>query len=214
MTRAKKPNKAADKKKRALEVTLEGLRKAAGSDSDDVQIELLEQVMATIWQPKWKSDEDKVRAAQAAYDALKRIAPRSELEGMLAGQMIATHNAAMECLRRAMIEGQSLESRDQNLKHAVRLMGLYERQLAALDKHRGKGRQKITVEHVNVHAGGQAIVGDVNASEAALPSPAAGPLPQAAPAALADESAMISDGESLREALAAKAPAPPARTRK
>ena len=35
--------------------------------------------------------------------------------------------------------------------------------MEALDKHRGKGSQKITVEHVNVHAGGQAIVGNVKA---------------------------------------------------
>ena len=33
----------------------------------------------------------------------------------------------------------------------------------ALDRHRGKGQQRITVEHVNVHAGGQAIVGAVTA---------------------------------------------------
>ena len=31
----------------------------------------------------------------------------------------------------------------------------------ALDKHRGKGQQKVTVEHVYVHAGGQAVVGMV-----------------------------------------------------
>jgi hypothetical protein len=31
----------------------------------------------------------------------------------------------------------------------------------ALSRHRGKGQQKVTVEHVHVHAGGQAIVGNV-----------------------------------------------------
>ena len=96
----------------------------------------------------------------AAYEALQNIAPRDELEGMLAAQMISTHNAAMECLRRAMIPEQTYEVRDSNLKHAAKLMTIYERQLAAPDKHRGKGRQKITVEHVTVEAGGQAIVGE------------------------------------------------------
>jgi len=33
--------------------------------------------------------------------------------------------------------------------------------LEALNKHRGKGQQKVTVEHVHVHQGGQAIVGHV-----------------------------------------------------
>ena len=35
----------------------------------------------------------------------------------------------------------------------------------ALNRHRGKGQQKVTVEHVHVHAGGQAIVGAVTAGE-------------------------------------------------
>ena len=34
-------------------------------------------------------------------------------------------------------------------------------QLEALSRHRGKGQQKISVEHVHVHPGGQAIVGAV-----------------------------------------------------
>jgi hypothetical protein len=32
----------------------------------------------------------------------------------------------------------------------------------ALDRHRGKGQQRITVEHVHVNDGGQAIVGAVS----------------------------------------------------
>jgi hypothetical protein len=35
-------------------------------------------------------------------------------------------------------------------------------QLEALQRYRGKGQQKVTVEHVNVNAGGQAIVGTVH----------------------------------------------------
>ena len=33
--------------------------------------------------------------------------------------------------------------------------------LEGLNRHRGKGQQKVTVEHVHVHAGGQAVVGMV-----------------------------------------------------
>jgi hypothetical protein len=206
---AKKQKAPETRDVRQFDICPEGARTAAGSESSDVQIELLQQAMGTIWNPERKTEEQRVQAMQAAYDTLKNIAPRSELEGMLAVQMIGTHNAAMECLRRAMAEGQSMEARDLNLKHATKLMGLYERQLAALDKHRGKGRQKITVEHVNVHAGGQAIVGDVTTGEIAPPSPA----PAAAqPEALADESARVSDGEDLAKELEPKLP--PARTRK
>lgn len=209
MGRTKKSIKPETEKRKGLELTLEGARQAVGSDSFDVQVELLEQVISALWRPDWKSEDDKVRAMQAAYETLKRIAPRSELEGMLAAQMIGTHNAAMECLRRAMIDGQGMESRDQNLKHATKLMSLYERQLAALDKHRGKGQQKITVEHVNVHAGGQAIVGNLNTGQTVPPSPAAAQ----APAALSNDSATIDDGAALARALKAKPATSPAARR-
>jgi hypothetical protein len=35
--------------------------------------------------------------------------------------------------------------------------------LDTLNRRRGKGQQKITVEHVHVHSGGQAVVGIVEA---------------------------------------------------
>ena len=147
--------------KLVMAVTASGVKAASGSQSVHFQRELFDQINGSLWLPEWKTKEQKLQAATAAYDALKEIAPRDELEGMLAGQMIASHNAAMDCLRRAMMESQAFEGRDLNLKHATKLMGLYERQLAALDKHRGKGQQRITVEHVTVEAGGQAIVGNL-----------------------------------------------------
>jgi hypothetical protein len=35
-------------------------------------------------------------------------------------------------------------------------------QVEALQRYRGKGQQKVTVEHVHAHSGGQAIVGTVH----------------------------------------------------
>ena len=35
--------------------------------------------------------------------------------------------------------------------------------MEALQRYRGKGQQKVTVEHVHVHSGGQAVVGMVGA---------------------------------------------------
>lgn len=40
---------------------------------------------------------------------------------MLAAQLLASHNAAMECYRRAMIAEQTLEGRKENLNHANKL---------------------------------------------------------------------------------------------
>jgi len=93
--------------------------------------------------------------------ALTGIGPRDELEGMLAAQLLATHNASMECYRRAMIDEQTFEGRRENLAQANKLSRTYATLLEALNRHRGKGQQKVTVEHVHVHEGGQAIVGNV-----------------------------------------------------
>ncbi len=97
----------------------------------------------------------------ATLGAVAGIAPRDEFEGMVAAQLIAAHNAAMECYRRAMIGEQTLEGRRENLAQANKLSRTYAALLEALNRHRGKGQQKVTVEHVHVHAGGQAVVGVV-----------------------------------------------------
>ena len=96
-----------------------------------------------------------------AIELFESIAPESGIETMLAAQMVGTHLAAMECLRRAMIPGQGPQSRSAALMQAQRLMSLYAKQLDALDKHRGKGQQSVTIRHVHVASGGQAIVGHV-----------------------------------------------------
>ena len=81
----------------------------------------------------------------------------------MAAQLIGAHNAAMECYRRAMIGEQTFEGRKENLDQANKLSRTWATLLEALNRHRGKGRQKVTVEHVHVHAGGQAVVGNVEA---------------------------------------------------
>src|SRR6185437_12936835 len=47
------------------------------------------------------------------------------------------------------------------LTQANKLSRTYTTLLEALNRHRGKGQQKVTVEHVHVYAGGQAVVGMV-----------------------------------------------------
>jgi hypothetical protein len=132
-------------------------RSISGSDDDDFCTILAEQVVVALWREHPVFDQQ-IRATLAAMMGMK---PQDELEGMLIGQLIASHNAAMECYRRAMIGDQTFEGRRENLNQANKLSRTYAALTEALDRHRGKGQQRITVEHVNVHAGGQAIVGSV-----------------------------------------------------
>ena len=61
-----------------------------------------------------------------------------------------------------MIGEQTLEGRRENLNQANKLSRTCATLIEALNRHRGKGgQQKVTVEHIHVHAGGQAMVGVV-----------------------------------------------------
>lgn len=99
-------------------------------------------------------------AFDAIIAALQDIAPQDGLEGILAAQLIAAHNAAMDCYRIAAQYGQRPQDRAANLQMAAKLSQTSAKLLESLNKHRGKGQQTVTVKHVHVHAGGQAVVGN------------------------------------------------------
>jgi hypothetical protein len=143
-----------------------GSQYLGGSRFDEQNTEILNQAVNALWLDNSRP-ENKIRKQQACLEAMAGIGPQDEIEGMLAAQMIACHSAAMECFRRAMIKEQPFEGRQQNLNFANKLSRTYALHMEALDKHRGKGQQKVTVEHVHVHQGGQAIVGNVNSGGSA-----------------------------------------------
>ena len=136
------------------------LKSVGGSQSDNWNNLLGNQAIQTLWLAH-SDQETQALQYSATVAALSGIAPKDELEGMMAAQLIAAHNAAMECYRRAMIGEQTFEGRRENLAQANKLSRTYATLLEALNRHRGKGQQKVTVEHVHVHAGGQAVVGMV-----------------------------------------------------
>ncbi len=136
------------------------LKRIGGSKSDHWNNLLANQAVQALW---IKNSDAETRDAQlsATVAALVGIGPKDELEGMMAAQLIAAHNAAMESYRRAMIGEQTFEGRRENLSQANKLSRTYAALIDALNHHRGKGQQKVTVEHVHVHSGGQAVVGRV-----------------------------------------------------
>jgi hypothetical protein len=144
------------------------LKVIGGSQSDHWNNILANQAVQALW-VKNSSEEERDRQLSATVAALVGIRPKGELEGMMAAQLIAAHNAAMECYRRAMIGEQSFEGRSENLSQANKLSRTYTILLEALNRHRGKGAQKVTVEHVHVHSGGQAIVGSVETAGGGAP---------------------------------------------
>ncbi len=136
------------------------LKSVGGSQSDHWNNTLANQAVQALWVKNSEAAE-RDRQMNATVAALVGIGPKDELEGMMGAQLIAAHNAAMECYRRAMIGEQTFQGRSENLSQANKLSRTFTLLLDALNRHRGKGQQKVTVEHVHVHAGGQAIVGAV-----------------------------------------------------
>jgi len=91
------------------------LTSLGGSNSDDFNSVVVHQAVDTLWLDQ--SDPKKIeRQRKAVVAAMIGTRPRDEIEGMLAAQMVGTHNAAMECLRRAMIENQTVEGQPRELE--------------------------------------------------------------------------------------------------
>jgi len=88
------------------------------------------------------------------------IEPRDQIEGMLAAQMAAIHMATMTFARQ-LAHVDNLPRQDSAERAFNKLARTFTTQMEALNRYRSKGQQKMTVEHVHVHDGGQAIVGSV-----------------------------------------------------
>ena len=140
------------------------MKAVGGSQSDDWNNIIANDTIQALWIFKNSDEKTKHDQINAALSGLIGIRPRDELEGMMAAQLIAAHSATMECYRRAMIGDQTFEGRRESLSQANKLSRTFTQLLDALNRHRGKGQQKVTVEHVHVHSGGQAVVGVVETS--------------------------------------------------
>jgi hypothetical protein len=91
---------------------------------------------------------------------VKGIQPRDRLEAMLAAQMAAVHMATMTFARR-LAEATMIPQLDSAERAFNKLARTFATLMDALKRHRTGGESKITVQHVSVSQGGQAIVGNV-----------------------------------------------------
>ena len=141
---------------------------AFGTPDIEIQMFLLNQAIQTFRGATTSEGFNYDRMAEFCNNVmalLNGIQPQDEIEGMLAVQMIAVHNMAMETIKRAMITGQTFEGTEGNVTQATKMLRTFTTQMEALKRYRTGGQQKVTVEHVHVNEGGQAIVGVVNRGE-------------------------------------------------
>ncbi len=91
---------------------------------------------------------------------VKGVEPQDQVEALLAAQMAAVHNATMTFARR-LNHVENIPQQDSAERAFNKLARTFAAQVEALKRYRTGGEQRVTVEHVNVSAGGQAIVGTV-----------------------------------------------------
>jgi hypothetical protein len=105
--------------------------------------------------------KDSAVAGNVAVAMMHAIGPQDPIEAILAAQMVAAHDAAMEMISRARNPEQPSVFVDACITRATRLMRTVTSQVMALKDYRSKGHQTVTVQHVDVRDGGQAVVGDI-----------------------------------------------------
>jgi hypothetical protein len=99
-------------------------------------------------------------ASNFLLSVVRGVQPRDELEAMLAVQRGAIHQATMMMARR-LNHVENITQQDAAERALNKLARTYTTQMEALKRYRTGGQQKVTVEHVTVNQGGQAIVGNV-----------------------------------------------------
>ncbi|WP_188645139.1 hypothetical protein [Tsuneonella deserti] len=102
----------------------------------------------------------------SALDRLANIEATNPTASMLAIQLVNIHELYLDCHRRSVASTNNPLAFKSHMLNVERLSNLYMRQLAALDRHRGRGKQQVRVEHVHVSAGWQAIVGHLSIDDA------------------------------------------------
>ena len=112
-------------------------------------------------------DKDALEKARAGIAAMQGIGPDDVIGDMVAAQLVAAHEAAMDCYKRAAGAGGNseaipLEFWREYMNQANKLSRTSAALIEALNRHRGKsGQQTVRVEHVTVKDGGQAVIGPV-----------------------------------------------------
>jgi hypothetical protein len=113
--------------------------------------------ISDVAKPGARADEKATNAMLAGIAAMR---PRDETEAMLIAQMIATHELAMTFVRRPK-RIENIPQQDSASNAFNKPAWTFAAQVEALKRYRSGGEQKMTIQHVHVADGGQAIVGNV-----------------------------------------------------
>src|ERR1700737_2754437 len=136
------------------------LREALGNTLSDEFVDVILGKLVEALRPGLydQLDEATLNAALATTDSMQ---PRSELQAVLAVQIIATGSAGLRFLR------QSHRNMTEDFinvygNYAIKLLRLQNDLIQTFDRYRRGNKQTVEVRHVHIHPGGQEVVGIIN----------------------------------------------------
>lgn len=132
------------------------LLEALGTTDPDFLDGLLTQ-LASAGTQRGEVDE---KGLNFMLSVVKGVEPKDQVEAMLAAQMAVVHMATMTFAHR-LAHVDNIPQQDSAERAFNKLARTFAAQVEALKRYRTGGEQRVTVEHVHVHSGGQAIVGTV-----------------------------------------------------
>jgi hypothetical protein len=103
------------------------------------------------------------KALERSEQGIESLKTKEGLQDMLAAQMLSIHNLQQQSMALAHVS-QRAEASKYYTNAAIKLANVFVQQANTLAKLQGFVSQRITVEKVNVHEGGRAVVGNVSAN--------------------------------------------------
>lgn len=115
------------------------------SSMNAVELAKLMDISDTIMREGMCEEEFLARLIRT-IDLYNSIGPKDGAETMLVIQMLTSHNAAMELIRRASFPDQCDEAAYKMRNQAIRLMNNFNQGMAVLDSRRGSSKKTVVIE--------------------------------------------------------------------
>lgn len=143
----------------AIELANAKIMDATGTANRSVGIDFLTLAGNAVL-PAKADTQEMTNKMNSIAQTMSSLAPQDEFEGQLITQLVVLQEHSMNWLGRAM-RTERADFANVYLNGASKLLTRHHETLEALMRYRRRGEQRVHVEHVHVHQGGQAIVGTV-----------------------------------------------------
>ncbi len=132
------------------------LSETTGSLSQTAGKQIIKTLINGISVYRFSDETQRNEALNSAIALLHELDPQDAAEGMICANMVMTF----------ILNG--LYTGKLHIDCSYKLILAFNRLTETLAKYRNKGRQRITVQHVNINEGANAVIGDVNSSKGAV----------------------------------------------